>query len=105
MKRQPLEALGLTPEQISAVLNMHHADMDKARAEHFRTHKATETRAAIARMFPCLHSFKSLRTVLDAVNSAYLDERRQGADVCNLVANSGADEEKEQEAGNEHGRD
>lgn len=44
MKRQPLEALGLTPEQIGAVLNMHHADMDKARAEHFRTHKATETR-------------------------------------------------------------
>ena len=56
-------------------------------------------------MPPCLHSFKSLRTVLDAVNSAYLDERRQGADVCNLVANSGADEEKEQEVGNEHGRD
>lgn len=50
MKRQPLEALGLTPEQIGAVLNMYHADMDKARAEHFRTHKATETRAAIARM-------------------------------------------------------
>ncbi len=103
MKRQPLEALGLTPEQIGAVLNMHHADMDKARAEHFRTHKATETRAAIARMLPCLHSFKSLRTVLDAVNSAYLDERRQGADV--LVANPDTDEEKEQEAGNEHGRD
>lgn len=87
MKRQPLEALGLTPEQIGAVLNMHHADMDKARAEHFRTHKATETRAAIARMLPCLHSFKSLRTVLDAVNSAYLDERRQGADVCNAEYN------------------
>lgn len=70
-----------------------------------RGNEDEETRAAIARMLPCLHSFKSLRTVLDAVNSAYLDERRQGADVCNLVANSGADEEKEQEAGNEHGRD
>ena len=56
-------------------------------------------------MLPCLQSFKSLRTVLDAVNSAYLDERRQGADVCNQIANPDTDEEKEQEAGNEHGRD
>lgn len=105
MKRQPLEALGLTPEQICAVLNMHHADMDKARAENFRTHKTTETRAAIVRMLPCLHSFKSLCTVLDAVNSAYLDERSQGVGVCNLVANPDADEKKEQEAANEYGKD
>lgn len=82
MKKEELQALGLSDEVIKIIQQIHTRDFVnfKKRLKQFDPNKhAEETRTAIVSMLPLIKSQDNLDHILTYVNRAYYAEQREAA--------------------------